>query len=370
MSEILYKSILGWLSHPGNKQIDITNATGVSKQLISMVLDKKGKKNLAFSNVLAVIRYIESDYLDVMDNHCRSLHKPLGILNSLEYASNFERHELLDDLIAEYKDERGEVKEWVEIYRFNRDKHALDNEEALEKCRELYGRVTQPDAKLKLDLIESSINFKGNQFNIKEFVHRAEKKLKLLRNGFLKDSLEIRYNLNRAFICLYEEMDTDEAIKYAKKVTDSWLAPAYLIGCAYHLMSHANMYGSLDNSLELIERAAHFYSQSDKVKGQSLEQDKVFLFNLHNKIIDEEIPDNEERAHQFIVQGKNIDAEEVLSEITEKTPFGLLYEGMCKKDISPILKGYGLIKESGNHFFARYFERQIAALYHAKEVES
>lgn len=368
MSEILYKSIRCWLSHPGNKQIDITNATGVSKQLISMVLERKGKKDLAFSNVLSVIRYIETDYLDVMDKHCRSLHKPLGILNSLEYASNFERHELLDDLIAEYKEHRGEVKEWVEIYRFNRDKHGLDNDEALEKCRELYGRVTQPDAKLKLDLIESSINFKGNQFNIKEFVHRAEKKLKLLRNGFLKDSLEIRYNLNRAFISLYEEMNIEEANKFAKKVTASWLAPAYLIGCAYHLMSHANMYDSFNDSLELLERAANFYGQSDRNKGQSLEQDKVFLFNVHKEPYDGVISDREEKAHQFIVQGKYKEAGEVLSSISDKSPFGMLYEGMCKKDINPIIKGYGLIKESGNHFFARYFEKQISLLYQAKGV--
>lgn len=368
LSEVLFKSIMDWLSKGDNKQIDITYNTGIAKSLISDVIDKKGQKDLRFSKTLSVLRYIEDDYLDVMDEYCRTLSKPVGILNSLEYASNFGRDELMDDLLTEYKDHRGEVKEWVEIYRFNRDRNIMSPEIAWEKCRELYGRVTVPDAQLKLDLIETSIHFRNDQYNIKSFNDRVERKIGTLKEGFLKDSLKVKYHLNYSFVCLYENEDIEGAIIHAKEVTKSKLVPIFLVGCAYHLLGHAEMYRSKEISLKHLEEAKRLYKLSSSKKASTIQQDIQFVKNIHGEHQDLSELEEEELAYQYIVRNENDKARNALDLIKHKSPFAMLYLGMATKDITPIIKGYGLIKQSGNNFFAQLFEKSIAE-FHGREVK-
>ncbi|WP_144559522.1 AimR family lysis-lysogeny pheromone receptor [Shouchella miscanthi] len=360
MSEVLFNSINKWLSKEGNKQIDITHNTGIAKSLISDVIDKKGSKDLRFSKTLSVLRYIEEDYLEVMDDYCRTLKKPVGILNSLEYASNFERQELMDDLLTEYKDHRGEVKEWVEIYRFNRDRNIMTPEVAWEKCRELYGRVTVPDAQLKLDLIETSIHFRNDQYNIRSFIDRVERKIGTLKEGFLKDSLKVKYHLNYSFVCLYENEDIDEAIMHAKEVTKSKLVPIYLVACAYHLLGHAEMYRNKELSLHNLKEAKRLYKLASSSKAAQIEQDIQFVLNVHGEYQEIESLKDEELAFQYLVRKENEKARKALETVDKKSPFALLYLGIATKDIKPIIKGYGLMKQSGNNFFAQLFERAIS----------
>ncbi|GAF14945.1 hypothetical protein JCM19046_3491 [Bacillus sp. JCM 19046] len=368
MSEVLYHSIHHWLSQDDRKQVDITTHTGVSKTLISLVLEKKGRKDLKFSKSLSIFRYIEEDYLDVVDEYCRSLDKPRGILDSLEYASTFERHELMDDLIAKHKDYAGEVKEWVEVYRFRRDKEKMTGIEALEKCRELYGRITQTDAKIKLDLIEATIRFDDERYNIKDFIKRVDNKFDQLRDGFLKDSLSIRYQLNLAFVKLYELNQPKEAIDHAKSVIHSSLAPDSLIGSAHHLIGHAHMYTNYEESLKHLNWAKLFYGRAGHRKQLVIDEDIQFVMNVNKKEIDLLLLEGEELAHQFIIRGDYDSALRVLDDLEQPSSFAKLYRGMITKNMLCIMEGYGEVRESGNVYFALFFEKAMTKVHYEKEV--
>lgn len=366
MSEVLYRSISNWLSEPGRKQIDITNNTGVSKSLISLVLDKKGQKDLQFSKALSIIRYIEDDYLEVMDDYCRGLTKPMGVLNSLEYASNFGRKDLLDDLIADYSDHRGEVKEWVEIYKFERDRQMMKPEQAWEKCRELYGRVSLLDAKIKIELIESAIQFRDNEYNLKSFINRVENKFSYLRDGFFKDTLQVRYHLHVALVSLYEDVNIDKAVEHATKVIKSWLAHPFLIASAYHVLGHTEMYKSAAKSVEYLEKARRFYKLADSPKHKDIDQDIHFVNNLHGIKMDLDSMDQEETAHQLYVRGEVGRAVKILDSIKDKTAYGYLYTALCKNDAAALFTGYGMIKRSGNNFFSLLYEEKMKTMLNAE----
>ncbi|GAF22528.1 LOW QUALITY PROTEIN: hypothetical protein JCM19047_2286 [Bacillus sp. JCM 19047] len=365
MSEYLYQLVRNYLSIEGNKQVDISKATGISKPLISMFLDKKGQKDLQFSNSFAIIRYIEKeDYLDVMDDYCRTLTKPIGILSSLEYASNFNRRDLLDDLLSVHQDHKGEVKEWIEIYRFERDKDLLTSEMAWERCRSLFGKVTIPEALLKLELIESTLTFKQNFYDMNNFLARTDRKVHVLREGFLKDSLLLKYDLQRAYDSLYNRIDIQDAIQNANNILKSPLASDFIVASANHLLGHAYQGHSVDLAIRYLEMAQACYKKANSKKHEEMEQDIAFVLSIHNVIHDRCLScgDEEEVAHQHYVRGEVNKAIRLLKNQSQLSPFGKLYLGLCTKNVHQVFEGYGEMKQSGNNYFATFFTTKLDSI--------
>nr|WP_241741937.1 AimR family lysis-lysogeny pheromone receptor [Shouchella lehensis] len=356
-----------WLSYPGNKQIDISRKSGVSKQLVNKVLEQKGKKDFTFSNVLRIIRSIDSDFDNTMEEYCRSQTKPSGILNALEYASNFRKYELLDDLIAENRDQKGEIKDWVQIYRLSRDFKEYSYNEAIQKCRELYGRVSLPEAKLKLELIEFDIKYSLFQSDIKFYISSFEEKIKTLRSGFLKDSLEIRYKLFKSFVSLYEYSDIEHSIKLANEIICSPLSASYIIGSAFHIKGQAYMFTDLKESIDCLDNAMLYYAQTDKVKAESIKEDIYFTLNANGQLIDLEELQGEELIHQLIVR-KDYETARLLLKTTN-SPFDYLFKGIVENDLSLIFESYGMLRSSGQLFFANYIRSVYDKLNFEKVVE-
>lgn len=368
MSEVLYRCMNDWLSYEGNKQIDIARKSGVSKQLIYMVLDKKGKKDLTFSKALSIIRAIDDDFENTMDDYCREQDKPTGILSALEYASNFRRNELLDDLIAENRDQKGEIKDWVQIYRLNRDARKYSINDAIQKCRELYGKVSSPEAKLKLELTEFDIKFNLYQSDIRYYISSFETKINELKEGFIKDSLEAKYKLFKAFISLYENNEVDKAIKLSDEIIGSSLSSTYIVGSAYHIKGHAYMYSDYDLSLNSLDKARYFYGITDEKKGNSIQEDIYFVMNVNKKEIPLDQLEGEELIHQLIIRGNHEEARSLIDN-ESKSPYEIMFKGILDRNPDLVFESYGLLRSAGKLFFANYIKKVYENLYSVKEVK-
>ncbi|PAF08637.1 hypothetical protein CHH65_13700 [Shouchella clausii] len=362
-AEYLYHVVKTYMNEKKLQQIDVSHATGIRKEYISRFLSAKGKNDLEFSTVLNLIRYLAaSEYLEIMDNYCLKLEKPLGIMNALEYASNYERHDLTSNLLALHAGhKKGEIREWLEVYDLNKRRKTMSPYDVMDACRNLYGKVTSDEVKVKIDLIEAVSTYTKDYKSLLRMCDRIETKIKQLRDGFIKESFKIRFFNLHANAVLYYKNDVDTALEHTEYVIKNKVSPTFLVASAHLIRGQAQMYDRKEESIQNIRTAAKLF----KLAGYSdyaqnlLENDLVFVQNYHRDIVDLENLKDGELAHQLLVRGDREKACEVLSKLDDKDPFTLLYKGMAFRDMSYFIEGHAIIVRDGKTFFKRAFEREF-----------
>ncbi|WP_099301909.1 AimR family lysis-lysogeny pheromone receptor [Bacillus sp. Marseille-P3800] len=368
----VYEEVAKWMNENNKKQIDLSNGASVSKAIISRLLKTEGEKNLEFSSVLSIFRYIEPEhYMEKMDEYCARLTKPQGILNALEYAYNFQRIELTNDLLAEHSDRKGDIRHWLKVYALQRDIDKKSEEIAFEEMRELYGQVEQTEVKIRLDLIEHNLSFRNNNYSTSSFLERINKKIELLQEGFLKETYRLRYFFIQSLCKLYEQDSPDTAIQYAKYILLSPATPDLLKAPVEHMLGHAYMISDLEKSVYYIKKAATTYRSVEDPRYMGLESDDInFVQNINNALIPLDGLSGEELAHQYIVRNEMANALTVLNNFDEdsKTSYYYIYFGIAEKNLLKFLKGYGILMKTGNVFLSQIFESKFYAVFENREV--
>ncbi|MBX0320099.1 AimR family lysis-lysogeny pheromone receptor [Shouchella clausii] len=370
--EYVYNELTNWMKINNKKQVDVVNGANLPKALVSRLISTKGQKKLEFGSVLSLFRFIEPEYyLDKMDEYCMLLTKPIGILNALEFAHNFQRVELTNNLLAEHSDRKGDVKNWLKTYALQRDLEKKDIESAFETIRELYGIVEQTEVKIRLDFIEHSLTFRNNNYSTKVFLDRIKKKIDLLPEGYLKESFKLRYYANLSLAKLYEDNDPEMAIKYGEYIVQSMLVPDIIKAPALHMMGHAYIQTSPAKSKFYITQAAETYraSGSEGFYTSLISNDIPFVQNINNEKIPLDKLEGEELAHQYIVRRDYFNAAKVLRSLKEKTAFHYIYLGIAEKNLLFILKGYGILNKTGNVFLAQVFENKLSNMFNIYNFE-
>jgi len=343
-------------------QATLSRETGVSKFTISRFLKAKGAKDIEFKAALSLMKYFDSyNFGEMMDEYCLKLNKPVGIINALEFASNYKRGDLTDNLIAKHSDKNGEIKEWLEVYDLNRKRTSLPVANVLDKCKYLYGRVSSPEVQIKLDLIEAATISKNDYQTLHYMAERVDEKVKHLREGFVKDSFKTKIYGYYSYSKLYNHNSPSEAIEYAEYIINSPVSPSYLIGSAYVTIGQAQMFVDKEKSLKNIETAIRYYERESEYESYAellKTNDIVFIKNIHGEFMDLNSLEGEELAHQYIVREEFEKAVSVLDEI-EETTFALLYRGIATKNLGNLLEAYGQLIKSGKTYFKYLVEREI-----------
>ncbi|WP_144558557.1 AimR family lysis-lysogeny pheromone receptor [Shouchella miscanthi] len=357
----LHEIVKGYMNEKNIAQVDISNAIDLPQVYISRFLKAAGKNDLEFATVIAIVRFLApSNFLEIMDNYCIKLEKPLGIMNALEFASNYKRADLTDNLIAMHSDKKGEIKDWLDVYDLNRRKPHMTTSEIVESCKSLYGKVSSIEMKIKLDLIETVSTYRNDYRILLQMADRLEPKLDKVRGSFIKDSFKVKLYVFFANAHLYFNNNVDKARYYADFVINSNVAPLYLVASAHLTTGHSHMFTDRDKSIKQIDRAALLFkgSHHDSFSEELKTNDIPFVLNYHKIIIETPLK-GEELAHQYIVRGELDKASEVLNETGNDNPFTSLYKGMVTKDIQHLLNGHAQIVKMGMLFYKTIFEREI-----------
>lgn len=340
------------MAQKGIRAVDVTEEIGVSKSVISKFLSGK---DMDFKNLLPLLKYLDSySYLDILDEYCLTLEKPVSIMKALEYASIYRRDELSANLLTMHSKRKGELGDWIIIYSLFHNMKTLDEEEVLFKCRELYGKVSTAEIKIKIDLIEAFVYYKKINYTLMlGLTKRAEQQIDRLSDGFIKECFKIRLSTYLANAQLYANEDIEAAVKYANYVINNKLSPLLNVASAYHTLGHAHTFIDTELSVKYLKDASRMFKMIgyDEFSRQLLTEDMSFVLNVNGIIYDESIVNDEELAHQLIRQNRKEEAIEVLNKIESETPFSLLYRGIATNDFAHILKAHGMMVRAGNTFF-------------------
>ncbi|MBG9785644.1 AimR family lysis-lysogeny pheromone receptor [Shouchella lehensis] len=342
-------------------QATLSRETGVSKFTISRFLKVKGDKDIEFKAALSLMKFFDSiNFGEYMDEYCLKLNKPVGIINALEFASNYKRGDLTDNLIAKHSDKKGEIKEWLEVYDLNRKRTSMSDNDVLNKCKVLYGRVSAPEIQIKLDLIEAATISVNDYQTLHYMAERVNLKVKELREGFIKDSFQIKIFSYFSYAKLYNHNDPETAISYSESIIRNSVSPNYLIGSAYVIIGQAYMFTDKTKSLKNIEKAITKFEDDGNLEfaKKLRENDIAFIKNVHKVEMDLNVLRGEELAHQLLVRNKYQEALDVLNKLPETT-FSLIYKGVATCNITYLLDAYGLLVKSGKAYYKRLVEREI-----------
>jgi hypothetical protein len=360
------EKVLFLMNEKGLKSAHIAEALGWQRSIMSRFLSGG---TLEFHNAFRLVKYLDQvNYLEILDEYCETLEKKSGILCALEYASNFGRHKLTDKLIQIHKNKKGEVAEYVSIYKMYRQRKSMSDGEILEFTKEGYGKTSSLELNTKILLIEAGMYFDAQKFAVvHSLLDSIDQKIKGITNKFVKESFQVRLSIFGANAELKAAGNAERSINYCDFLINSYATPDVLIASAYHTLGHACIFDSLAKSAFYFKKASELYKHAGYVENakEVINSDLSLAHNIHKKEIALNIT-GEELAHQLIVRNEKEKALEVLSELEEETPYSILYKGMAEENFSLVLKAHGIMMKAGDNFFIKLFEQELFRLYHAK----
>lgn len=372
--QYLYKIIRKFMiDHEVLDQTLISRGSGVSPFTLSSFLEARGEVDLQFEEALSLTKYFNSiHFIFIMETYCLKLDHDKGILNSLEFASNYERHLLTDKLLVIHKDKSGPIKDWLEIYELNRQrKKQTKKDTVLRRCDELGRRVSCATMKIKLKMIEVATMGGGDYQSLLNKAKDINDSLQTIEDNFIKESFKVKVYGYFANAMLYYEDDREKAIKYAKYLIKNKGTPMYLIASAHLTIGQAFLFEEKEASLRNIKIAIQMFELSgyEFYASKLRHNDLVFVQNIHGEKLDLLTLRGEELAHQLIVRKQFKQAIAVLKSV-EETDFSHVYKGIASKDINLLEETLADLTKAGKHFLKNYVERELQKLYQEREVNT
>lgn len=348
----------------GIKQADISSQLSFPKSLVSKFF--AGNTSTEFGNVLAIVKYVApADFLRIMRDHCLSLTKTSQIQDAIEFASTYRQGELLRELLAVHADDR-KFADWVMVYNLalDVDTKAISYEDALDRCREVYGSLSSIELKSKVDVIESIAQYElGYLDSVANLLAKSNVRVESLKDRFIKESIQGRLNLLTAYTLLYNKNDAKGAESAALKVAKSQASPCKMVASAYYTIGHANMFDNVEKSMEYFGKAERLFREigEEAIADGILTHDIPFANNANGLDFDASEACVEERAHRLIISGEHKKASELLSSV-EESCYTKVYQGKLSKDIGKLMEAYNQLLKSGENFFLRFVIRELSVL--------
>ncbi|GIN10158.1 hypothetical protein J26TS2_00250 [Shouchella clausii] len=343
------------------KQVDIVNNTGLKKAHVSKIV--AGSIEPGFAHLFAVVRYVNPfGYTSIMDEFSLQVTKRDSVISAFEYATYFNRGDLLTKLIDKFSDhKKKEYEEFAYVYRLINSDLGVD--ELIEECRELYGKLKSEEMRVKLFAVESLLYYKSNDVNtMLRISERLKSKIEKLNDSFFKDALLSKVNAVYASGLLYNEGDVETVRECISQVLTSPVSSEESIAATYHTLGHSYIFSDFDKALENLRYAVSSYERNGNylMAREVTTNDIPFLMNLNDLTFGLEDVCAEERLHYYVNRGDVTRAKEVLREIKDMDcPYVKTYVAALENDVPGLLKAHLSFVKRGNLFFARIVEKAV-----------
>ncbi|GAF19484.1 hypothetical protein JCM19046_4137 [Bacillus sp. JCM 19046] len=306
-----------------------------------------------------------------MESYCLKLDDLNGIVNALEFASNYNRSYLTDKLIAKHQNRTGLIKDWITIYSLNSRKREQASSTFVKQVRDLVSQVSTNEMKIRLQLMETEMVAQDDYKALMALTENLNIMLYEMDDSYLKESFKVKVYSYFATAMLYYKNDQDQAIEYANYLIQNKITPMYLMASAHLTIGQAFLFEEQEASLRNIRIAIEMFHLCghEKYAQQIRENDLVFVQNYHEEKVDLCALSGEELAHQLIVRKQYKQALAVLK-LVEKTSFSTVYQGIASKDRLLLEETLEEFLSSGMYYFANYVERELMKLMAEPENDS
>ncbi|UTR05194.1 AimR family lysis-lysogeny pheromone receptor [Alkalihalobacillus sp. LMS6] len=352
------------------KQVDIIKATGLKKAHVSKIV--AGSIEPGFLHLFSVIKYVMPERLtEVMDEFSLEVSNKESIMSSFEYATYYDRVELLKSLMSIYKESsKRDMQEFVSVYELvNSDKKPDD---LIELYREVYGSLKSKEMQVKVYTCESLLYYRSNDvITMIKMAERIISKVSDLNETFFKYALAAKIKAAFATGSLYNEGDIHLVREVCDEVISNPVTSNMTLAATYHTLGHSYLYENHPLALKNLETAVNFYELCGN-KGMVNEvrsNDIPFLNNIHNMTFDLTNVCAEERLHYYARKGDRENFNQVISKIDDlSTPYIKSYTAMMDKDLMNLFEAHISFLRMGNLFFAKFVQLATEKFKNEEEI--
>ncbi|KMK75415.1 AimR family lysis-lysogeny pheromone receptor [Alkalihalobacillus pseudalcaliphilus] len=350
----------------GLNQTNVADLAGIqSKSVVSKFLT--GSVTTDLSNVILIARSISPDrFIEITNQYIQEINKPQQVQNALEYAFTFNQVEVLDFLCSKFEGSR-DVDDWVDVYSIAKDMLSADCDlvTLIDRLKEVYGQIKTQELKCSANLFEAYAYYKLNDDDrVEHLVSFAGTILSELKEGYLKESLLVRYNTLITLTSLYVKEDITKVKQAVKGITQSKYASDLSVASAYHSLAAAVTFVNLDEAILYYNKAVSLYDYlgRDYYVDRILKSDIPFAYNLHKKEFDTDGIDIEELAHYYVQRGENEVALDLLEGVKSLSVFGEFYKAKAGKDLLGLFEVQIKFSNYGFSFYTNLIKEAIKSL--------
>lgn len=369
--EGIVNSVKLLMEERGLNQTALAKGSGTSTRLVSDFFSQKTSPKLL--GVMGIIKFMfPSEYEDVMIKYCKEVTKKSAVISSLEYSARINNVELLEFLLNKFNEDKS-LEEAVQVYNLellskNNNFHAV-----IAGGRELLGKTSSKELKLKIQLLEANAYYKLNEQDVMNRVFIGlEQQLDELRNGYIKEAYKFCFYSVSARAHLYARGDSEKAIEFAHKaISVEKIISQEQIAQMYHIIGQAYINESLESSLEYLNKSMNLYSINGFHDWALLIKNNDIPFAMNVNEVNFEYftgLDRGEWAHQLLVRGDREKARNVLGECILKDDFERMYYNEAIGNALGLMKAHSSIVKTGNVLFSSLAEQKITKLIKGIEI--
>ncbi|MCZ1181126.1 hypothetical protein EIJ82_05545 [Alkalihalobacillus clausii] len=337
----------------------------------SMIKEIAQQSYFRFEEWMLLIKYIcPQDTISIMNVYAPNVNQVDDIRDAFEYATIYEKLDLLEKLLALHK-ERESLREWIVVYEitFQVLSGSMSLKQALEQVKYQYSRLQHPITRMRLQLIELTTNFQlGNVRNALLFADQLQRDLMKLNPCYTKSVTASRLLLLMGLGKLYGEGNASTAEEYLQAVHSIKVAPEPVRASSYHALSILYSKKNKEHCWAYRKKSIIHAKQAelrDYIK--ALEYHKVpFIKNLHGEMfeLNNTIP-IEEHIHQYVIRNNNETALNLIHKLEnegKQSPFMLYYKGKATKDANLLMEAIMSFSTNGRADVVPFIKEDIAAL--------
>ncbi|MFC4558056.1 AimR family lysis-lysogeny pheromone receptor [Virgibacillus kekensis] len=265
-------------------------------------------------------------------------------------------YEDLKQLIAKNMlSENPSNRDWARVYQLTMDRKdkRYPPREILRQAERM--KTDEMELKLLIEFLKISAYYDLNEYReIGNFLDKHQYLFEMIEDRFLLSFFNMRL-YQYLFIYFWLGNELIIARKYAFRQLNGTRNPATMasihvkLGLTYIFDSYFQSMHHTKEALKIAKK--HNLPKMIKI----IEENNIPFIAAHFKEVDGiSTPDLSEQAHIEIAKGNLKKADEILSNITIDSPFGIYYLGMARQDKNILLQAYNnFVEKRSDYFFSR-----------------
>ncbi|MEB5480474.1 AimR family lysis-lysogeny pheromone receptor [Shouchella clausii] len=325
----------------------------------------------SFEEVLLIAKHLMPDeYIPLMNVYAASAKKLQHVRDAFEYAALNEQFDILEILINTHKEDEL-LWESVRVYQLIYDilTNQIDEEESLQKARNLYATTMNPMVRMRLEFLELAQSFKNQTLRGAKIIeNRMRSAFKQTEPCYMKSVLASKYSILIGSVLLYNEGRFEEAENYFLASAVNQSSSDGMLSSCYHGLGQIYLVQNKPGlCIDSYEKSINYAAASTLDHYKISLENEFFPFarNMLGQVFDIENVVSEERVHQYIVRGENQQALSLIADLEtqgKSTPFLLFYKGKATKNVDFYLQSMRKFADSGHIYYYGIVERELKNL--------
>jgi hypothetical protein len=337
----------------------IAKKLNLSKSALSKF--KNSGNELGFNSTLELCEMLHpNNFVEVMSSWCLKFKKPSNVKLALEFLSINRYLTTLETYIDELNTSNlssAIIKELADVYStLLIHQKQEEREDFIEITKQKSYKNVEPRFLKIMSEIYYLHRHSSELGKIISLIQRADEVLLEMEDSSIKDRYIIRLCEMKSIVSLFKSCNPLESREYSERILKEikYYCDKFA-GDSYYRIGMSYFYESPDMCLAYLQKAsrklinAGFTKEADNILINEVELLKIHWDLIENS---DELSNKPSKAHFFAKNNKIEEAEVLLKDLDQNSPFTVYYKGLANMDINLLIESALMFKNKSNLFYA------------------